>query len=237
MQFRWMAPLRVAFWSLSGAMWDEQASTAHLAGELIDQLTVAGVRPGDRVLDLGCGAGVHSVALASAGFDVLGVDAAPGMLARARRKITPDLAHHLRFHTHDADRPLPFADQAYQAVIAVSVLQTLSRPALTCREVHRILVPGGVFVVIHFGRQPHHDQPLRRAIEWRIAHLVRKTWRNRILAMIKVVGERVGAVSLWDGPALQSVITGGDLVIEALSDGPTCCRVLARRSAVASGAR
>lgn len=230
MRSRWLAPLRTAFWSLSGALWDEQASTAHLSGEVIDLLTAAGVRPGTPVLDLGCGAGAHAVALANVGFDVVGVDAAPGMLARARRKTTPDLASRLRFEQHDADRPLPFADGAFAAAIAVSVLQTLSRPVLTCREVARLLAPDGVFVVIHFGRQPHHDQPLRQAVHWRIDHLKRKSWPNRILATVKVLGERANAAFLWDGPALRKVLIDGGLSVESLSDGPTF-RAVARRGA------
>lgn len=50
--------------------------------------------PSRRVLDLGCGPGEHSRRLAAAGFDVVGVDASPSMLEKAREEPMPD---NLRF--------------------------------------------------------------------------------------------------------------------------------------------
>ncbi|MFN2596483.1 MAG: class I SAM-dependent methyltransferase, partial [Pyrinomonadaceae bacterium] len=46
----------------------------------------ARLRPGDRVLELGCGDGALSCLLAAEGFDVTGVDIAPGMIAEARAR-------------------------------------------------------------------------------------------------------------------------------------------------------
>lgn len=44
-----------------------------------------GIKPGARVLDIGCGTGRHSVELAKRGYRVTGVDLSPGMLAQARK--------------------------------------------------------------------------------------------------------------------------------------------------------
>ena len=49
-------------------------------------LAVEGLRPGARVLELGCGTGRVGLALAEAGFDVVGVDAMAPMLARAEAR-------------------------------------------------------------------------------------------------------------------------------------------------------
>lgn len=48
-------------------------------------IELTGIRPGDSVLDIGCGAGRHSVELAKRGYRMTGVDMSPGMLAEARK--------------------------------------------------------------------------------------------------------------------------------------------------------
>lgn len=48
-------------------------------------LEEAGIAPGSRVLDVGCGTGRHAVELAKRGYRVTGVDLSPGMLAEARK--------------------------------------------------------------------------------------------------------------------------------------------------------
>lgn len=62
----------------------ENVFTRHTAAEidfLVDEL---GFAPGSRVLDVGCGTGRHSVALAARGFVMTGVDLSAGMLEQAR---------------------------------------------------------------------------------------------------------------------------------------------------------
>lgn len=54
-------------------------------------LALLAARPGERILDLGCGTGEHVAALAAAGADVVGVDASESMLAAARERFA-DLA-------------------------------------------------------------------------------------------------------------------------------------------------
>lgn len=66
----------------------DTAEAVTLVDRLIDRLQSA---PGARVLDLGCGAGRHSRALAARGFDVTRLDLSAQSLARARRSETPNL--------------------------------------------------------------------------------------------------------------------------------------------------
>ena len=93
-------------------------------------------------LDLGCGVGAQSSAMAERGFRIVGVDPARKLLQAARRSGVACAA---------ADgAALPFHDRSLDYVFTVGVLHHLAGPdaqAAVCREVQRVLRPGGVFVV------------------------------------------------------------------------------------------
>jgi ubiquinone/menaquinone biosynthesis C-methylase UbiE len=81
-------------WSGRVASWDHHGS-AGLTGVTAAVLKAAGIEPGDRVVDLGCGTGQVSLPLAMAGARVLAVDVSPAMIreleAEARRRGVPNL--------------------------------------------------------------------------------------------------------------------------------------------------
>jgi SAM-dependent methyltransferase len=95
-------------------------------------------RPGDRVLDLGCGAGTFTAALAGAGADALGVDVAEAALARARQRHSG-----LEFARIDVDGELPFADGAFDLVWSSEVIEHVADTARWLGEVRRVLDPAG----------------------------------------------------------------------------------------------
>jgi ubiquinone/menaquinone biosynthesis C-methylase UbiE len=97
------------------------------------------LRPGDRVLDLGCGEGSFAGLAAEGGAgSVIGADIAEAALARARR------AHpELSFERLDPDRPLPFADNGFELVWASEVIEHVADTALWLSEVRRVLAPAG----------------------------------------------------------------------------------------------
>ncbi|CAG0971212.1 putative S-adenosylmethionine-dependent methyltransferase/MSMEI_2290 [Myxococcaceae bacterium] len=98
-----------------------------------------GVRPGGRLLDVGCGRGVLLSELAERGFEVHGVErskaAAEGADPRAEIRIVSRLA--------DAE----YRDSFFDAIVIWHVLEHLREPVETVREIHRILAPGGKLVV------------------------------------------------------------------------------------------
>jgi SAM-dependent methyltransferase len=101
--------------------------------------------PGERVLDLGSGAGTDSLVAAQmvgAEGHVTGIDMTPEMLAKARAAAAELGATHVEFVEGEAER-LPFADESFDVVISNGVIDLIPDKDAVFAEVFRVLVPGG----------------------------------------------------------------------------------------------
>jgi SAM-dependent methyltransferase len=101
-------------------------------------LLLAEARPGERVLDLGCGAGRFVAALHDAGADPVGVELAEAALERARRNAP---GADLRLVEPDGSLPLDHA--SVDLVWCSEVLEHVADTAHVLLEVRRVLRPGG----------------------------------------------------------------------------------------------
>lgn len=127
---------------------------------------VAGVAPGMRVLDVGCGAGAALLAAAEAvGPDghVLGIDIAPAMVERSRSAAAERGLRNVEVRTGDAEIPgVPAADR--DRVLAAQVLFFLPELSRALRAYRHILTPGGVLALSSWGPDTKDWQAVQRAM-------------------------------------------------------------------------
>jgi arsenite methyltransferase len=103
------------------------------------------LEPGERVLDLGSGAGTDSLVAAQMVGDngrVTGIDMTPEMLTKARAAAAEMNAVNVEFVEAEAER-LPFADESFDAVISNGVIDLIPDKDAVFAELFRVLVPGG----------------------------------------------------------------------------------------------
>ncbi len=100
---------------------------------------------GERVLDLGCGAGTDSLVAAQMVGEhgqVTGIDMTPQMLGKARAAAAESRAANVEFVEGEAER-LPFPDESFDVVISNGVIDLIPDKDAVFSELHRVLVPGG----------------------------------------------------------------------------------------------
>jgi ubiquinone/menaquinone biosynthesis C-methylase UbiE len=109
------------------------------------QATVDGAaRVGDRIVDVATGTGLFSVRLAQAGYRVVGVDANPSMLRKARDKARRAGAPFTPLNGH-AER-LPLASASARLMLSTNAIHHFDLRQHFC-EVQRLLQPGGRYVI------------------------------------------------------------------------------------------
>jgi len=130
---------------------------------------LASVHPGDRALDLCCGTGDISFALAQSGAETTGLDFSAEMLEvagiRNRRAETGGRGKNPQFIQGDAQQ-IPFPDGSFNIVTVGYGLRNLTSWQRGVDEMFRVARPGARLIVLDFGKPAN---PLWRAIYF--AHL------------------------------------------------------------------
>lgn len=160
-----------------------------------DLLFQAGLRPGHRVLDIGCGTG-SLVVLAKQLFpdvEVVGIDPDSKALARAARKARR-AGVRIELHPGFSDR-LNYPDASFDRVFSSFMFHHLDRgeKARTAREIRRVLKADGALHLLDFGPHSHHR--LADNDEGTIVSLLRdagldtvtKTSERAVLGFVRVI--------------------------------------------------
>jgi arsenite methyltransferase len=124
------------------------------------------LRAGERVLDVGSGAGTDSLVAAQmvgAEGRVVGIDMTPQMLAKARAGADEMGLSNIRFIEGEAER-LPFAEE-FDVVISNGVIDLVPDKDAVFGEIHRVLVPGGRIQVADVTIQNPVSEESRRNID------------------------------------------------------------------------
>lgn len=203
------------------------------------------LRPGMRLLDVGCGPGSITRGLAAllAPGEVIGVDLSEDTLVSARQDALERGLANLHYQVASV-YSLPFADASFDVVFAHQVLQHLKEPAAALREMLRVLRPGGLVAV--------------RDVDWgTVAYWPSDPWLDRFMAVhvktwtdnggdplmgrklralfnaSRVADVRVSA-SQWCYASPEETVEWGDSYADRLLTSPMGARAVERGNATAA---
>ena len=102
------------------------------------------LRPGDRLIDIGCGTGalLHALSEANGEASLVGVDPTPEMMRIARERLPPAV----RLVLGRGER-LPFRDESFDVAVSASVFHYFRQPRVALAEIARVLRPRGLVVI------------------------------------------------------------------------------------------
>jgi SAM-dependent methyltransferase len=175
----------------------------------------AGLRPGEVVVDLGCGGGLDVLLAApkvGPAGKAIGIDMTPQMIERARRNVAVKGVANVEFHLATIER-LPLPDSCVDCLISNCVINLAPDKPAVFREMFRVLKPGGRVAV--------SDIALKRPLPAEIARDV-----------MAYVGCIAGAILIGDYErqlkqagfgAVQIVETGKDLNAYSKVENQACC--------------
>lgn len=159
-------------WEKSADWYDriigERGSELYQAVVIPGALNLLAPKRGERALDLGCGQGVFSRALAEKGCEVTGVDAAPTLIQKAR---TYPVKPPIRYLARDAAQIADLGE--FDAISAILCVQNMEHLDVVAAAAAKVLKPGGrmVWVVNHpsfrIPRQSAWGQDEERKIQYR----------------------------------------------------------------------
>ncbi|MFB8774645.1 SAM-dependent methyltransferase [Streptomyces broussonetiae] len=148
----WDENIHMGYWTDETDDSSVAVATDRMTGQLIDRLAP---RPGQRILDVGCGLGKPAVALATAHpVHVVGVTISPDQAKRATERARgTDVEARVTFR-HGDGMALPFDDDSFDGAWAFESLLHMEDKPRALRELARVLRPGSRLVLADMYHRP-----------------------------------------------------------------------------------
>ena len=143
------------------------SSAAESFAGVANPFSLGRLAAGERVLDLGSGAGTDSLVAAqmvAPDGSVTGIDMTPEMLAKARAATAEMGADTVAFVEGEVER-LPFADESFDVVISNGVVDLIPDKDAVFSGIHRVLAPGGRIQIADITLQNPVSEEGRRNID------------------------------------------------------------------------
>src|SRR6266481_2361428 len=125
--------------------------TLHLAR--VQAIQRMGIKPGDRVLEVGVGTGINA-SLYPRDCAVTGIDLSGSMLEKARDRVARKGIRNVRLIEMDA-ADLKFSDGAFDIVYAPYLMSVVPDPIAVAREMRRVCRTGGRLIFMNHFRSPN----------------------------------------------------------------------------------
>jgi len=164
-------------------------------------VTALGEAVSGSVLDVACGPGILSAAIAKAARDVVAFDLTPQMLKKAAQRCAEAGLDNVTFREGNATE-LPFTDAAFDAVVTRLSVHHFDRPSRVIEEIFRVLRPGGSFVIADvISSELPAEAELQNAIEiLRDPSHVRMLPGSELTSLVRNAGFAIESVTTWDKP-------------------------------------
>lgn len=173
------------------------------AREALDLLvTRCAPRADDDVLDVACGPGVVSCALAPRVRHVTGIDITPAMLTEAARLQRASGLQNLAWIRGDVNR-MPFPDASFSLVVSRYAMHHCEDPRTVIAEMARVCAPGGRVVVADSAPLPARAAAFNAAERMRDPSHTRALTAEELTGAMVEAGLRIGVSQLyaWEVPA------------------------------------
>ena len=153
------------------------------------------------VLDVACGPGILSAAIAKSARDVVAFDLTPQMLKKAAQRCAEAGLDNVTFREGNAAE-LPFADAAFDAAVTRLSVHHFDRPSRVIEEIFRVLRPGGSFVMADvISSEVPAEAELQNAIEiLRDPSHVRMLPGSELTSLVNGAGFAIESLATWDKP-------------------------------------
>jgi phosphatidylethanolamine/phosphatidyl-N-methylethanolamine N-methyltransferase len=118
-----------------------------------DAVRIANAQPNQRILEVGVGTGL-SLPFFRTDAEVTGIDVSAEMLEKARRRVSQRRLKQVKALLEMDAEQMDFADNSFDAVLALYVASVVPSPARFAAEMRRVCRPGGTIVIVnHFASE------------------------------------------------------------------------------------